>query len=60
MTDLYEIKAAVLAAKENSKLPVICTMTFEQNSRTFTGCSVSAMALTLSGLGVDAQGLTAH
>ncbi|NLK70789.1 MAG: dihydropteroate synthase [Clostridiales bacterium] len=57
MTDLYEIKAAVLAAKENSKLPVICTMTFEQNSRTFTGCSVSAMALTLSGLGVDAIGL---
>lgn len=57
MTDLYEIKAAVLAAKENSKLPVICTMTFEQNSRTFTGCSVSAMVLTLSGLGVDAIGL---
>ena len=48
MTDLYEIKAAVLAAKENSNLPIICTMTFEENGRTFTGCSVSAMALTLT------------
>lgn len=57
MTDLYELKAAVLAAKENSDLPVICTMTFEQNMRTFTGCSVSAMALTLEGLGADAIGV---
>ena len=56
MTDLYELKAAVLAAKENSDLPVICTMTFEQNGRTFTGCSCSAMALTLEGLGADAIG----
>ena len=43
MTDLYETKAAVLAAKENSDLPVFVTMTFEENGRTFTGCSVSAM-----------------
>lgn len=57
MTDLYEMKAALLAAKENSDLPVICTMTFEQNLRTFTGCSVSAMALTLEGLGADAIGV---
>lgn len=57
MTDLYELKAAVLAAKENTSLPVICTMTFEQNGRTFTGCDVSSMALTLSGLGVDALGI---
>ena len=57
MTDLYEVKAAVLAAKENSSLPIICTMTFEENGRTFTGCSVSAMALTLGGLGVDAIGV---
>ena len=54
MTDLYETKAAVLAAKENSDLPVFVTMTFEENGRTFTGCSVSAMCLTLCGLGVDA------
>lgn len=57
MTDLHEVKAAVLAAKENSNLPILCTMTFEENSRTFTGCSVSAMALTLEGLGVDAIGV---
>ena len=57
MTDLLETKAAVLAAKENSNLPVITTMTFEENKRTFTGCSVSAMCLTLEGLGVDAMGV---
>lgn len=57
MTDLYETKAAVLAAKENSNLPVLVTMTFEENGRTFTGCSVSAMCLTLCGLGVDALGV---
>ena len=57
MTDLHELKAAVLAAKENSDKPVITTMTFEQNMRTFTGCSVSAMAHTISGLGADAVGI---
>jgi len=57
MTDLLEAKAGVLAAKENSNLPVVCTMTFEMNMRTFTGCCVSSMALTLSGLGVDALGV---
>ena len=57
MTDLLELKAGVLAAKENSNIPILCTMTFEQNMRTFTGCSVSAMALTLEGLGVDAIGV---
>ena len=57
MTDLYETKAAVLAAKENSDLPVFVTMTFEENKRTFTGCSVSAMCLTMEGLGVDALGV---
>ena len=57
MSDLLELKAAVLAAKENSSLPIICTMTFEQNLRTFTGTSISAMALTIEGLGVDAIGV---
>lgn len=57
MTDLYELKSAVLCAKENSNLPIMCTMTFEENGRTFTGCSISAMALTLEGLGVDAIGV---
>ncbi len=57
MTDLYELKAAVLAARENSDKPILCTMTFEENMRTFTGCSISSMALTLNGLGVDAMGI---
>lgn len=57
MTDLYEMRAAVLAAKENSSLPVLCTMTFEENQRTFTGCCISSMAITLEALGVDAVGI---
>jgi len=56
MSDLYEVKAAVLAARENSTLPVWVTMTFEENGRTFVGTTVPAMGLTLSGLGVDAMG----
>ena len=57
MTDLYEVKAAVLAAKEHTTLPVFVTMTFEENGRTFTGCTVEAMAAVLEGLGVDAVGM---
>ena len=57
MTDLYEIKAAVLAAKENTDLPVFATMSFEENGRTFTGCTPASMAMTLEGLGVDALGI---
>lgn len=57
MTDLLEIKAGVLAAKENSDKPIICTMTFEANKRTFTGVCISSMVITLSGLGVDAIGV---
>lgn len=56
MSDLYEVKAAVLAAKENTGLPVWVTMTFEASGRTFLGTTVPAMGLTLSGLGVDAMG----
>ena len=56
-TDLLEVKSAVLAAKENSELPIMVTMTFEENLRTFTGCSVASMAITLSGLSVDALGV---
>lgn len=57
MTDLYEVKAGVLAAKENSDLPIMVSMTFESNHRTFAGCTVEAMAITLEGLGVDAVGI---
>ncbi len=57
MTDLYEVKAAVLAARENTKLPIWVTMSFEAGGRTFTGTLVSSMAATLDGLGVDAMGI---
>lgn len=56
MGDLREIKAGILAAKENSSLPVWATMTFEKSRRTFVGVSVPAMALTLDSLGVEAMG----
>ncbi|MGM9551126.1 MAG: homocysteine S-methyltransferase family protein [Clostridia bacterium] len=57
MTDLYEVKAAVLAVKENTNLPVFATMSFEKNGRTFSGTTPSACAITLTGLGVDAVGI---
>ena len=57
MMDLYEAKAAVLAAKENTNLPVICTMTFDENGRSFTGCLPEAMVATIEGLGVYALGV---
>ena len=57
MTDLYETKAALLAAKEATSLPVLVTMSFEADGRTFTGCTVASMAHTLEGLGADAIGL---
>ncbi len=56
-TDLLELKAGVLAAKENSDKPVVTSMTFERNGRTFAGVSVASAALTLEGLGVDALGV---
>lgn len=57
MSDLYEAKAAVLAAKENSDVPVFCTMTFTENKRTFTGTDPITMVAVLEGLGVDALGI---
>ena len=57
MMDLYEAKAAVLAAKENTNLPVFCTMTFDENGRSFTGCMPESMVATIEGLGVDAIGV---
>ena len=56
-TDLYELKAAVLAALENSSLPVFATMSFEESGKTFFGASVEPMAATLEGLGVSALGV---
>ncbi|WP_027631359.1 homocysteine S-methyltransferase family protein [Clostridium hydrogeniformans] len=57
MTDLLEAKAAVLAAKENSDIPVFVTMTFEKDGRTFSGTDILSMVITLEGLGVDALGI---
>jgi len=57
MTDLYEAKAALLAVKENTALPVLVTMSFEATGRTFTGCTLASMAHTLEGLGADAIGI---
>ncbi len=57
MTDLYEIKAALLAAKENASLPVFATMSFEENHRTFTGSTPESMVLILEGLGADVLGI---
>lgn len=56
-TDIYELKAAVLAAKENTNLPIFATMSFEENGRTFFGTSIESMILTLEGLGVNALGV---
>lgn len=57
MMDLYEAKAAVLAVKENTNLPVFCTMTFDEDGRSFTGCTPESMVATIGGLGVDAIGV---
>ena len=56
-TDLYELKAALLACKENSTLPVLASMSFEAGGRTFTGCTVESFAATARGLGADALGI---
>ena len=57
LNDLYEVKAAVLAAKENSSLPVFVTMTYDENGRLMTGGDVPAQTAMLEGLGVDAYGI---
>ncbi|MGX8834086.1 homocysteine S-methyltransferase family protein [Amedibacillus sp. YH-ame6] len=57
MSDLYEVKAAILAAKENTNLPIFVTMSFEADHRTFTGCTVASFALLAQRLGVDAIGI---
>jgi len=56
-SDLLEIKAAILAIKEHSELPIFATMSFEENQRTYSGTDPETMAVTLEGLGVDALGV---
>lgn len=57
MNDPYEMKAAVLAAKENSSLPVFATFVLDEKGKTVTGCEIHAMVALLEGLGVDALGV---
>lgn len=57
MIDSYETKAALLAAKENSTLPVFVTNTYEKNGTLLTGTSISGMIAMLEGLGADAVGM---
>jgi len=57
MSDTYEVKAALLAIKENTSLPVICTMTFDEKGCALTGADVTVMTALVEGLGADALGI---
>jgi 5-methyltetrahydrofolate--homocysteine methyltransferase len=57
ISDIYEAKAAVLAAKENTALPVFCTMTFQEDGRTFVGTDPVTAVMVLQGLGIEALGV---
>ena len=57
MSDTYEVKAAVLAAKENTSLPVFATMIFDDKGKLLTGGDVPSVVAMLEGLRVDALGL---
>ena len=56
-SDLYELKACILAIKENSNKPIFATMVFDNSMRTLTGTTPEIMVNTLEGLGVDALGI---
>ena len=57
MSDTYELKAAVLAAKENSTLPIMATVIFDKSKKMLTGASPQVVVSLLEGLGVDALGI---
>lgn len=57
LSDIYEAKAAILAVKENSDLPVFCTITFQQDGRTFIGTDPLTATVVLQSLGADALGV---
>ena len=57
MTDLAEMRAAVLAVKEQTRLPIFATMTFEADGRTFLGTPPEVAAVTLDALGADVIGI---
>lgn len=57
MSDLLEVKAVILAVKENTNLPVFAMMTFDKSGRTFTGCRPESFAIMAEGLGASAVGI---
>lgn len=57
MSDLLEVKAVMLAIKENTRLPIFAMMTFDKSGRTFTGCKPESFAITAEGLGASAIGI---
>ncbi len=57
MNDSYETKAAVIAAKENSSLPIFVTNVYDEGKKLMTGANPLAMIALLEGLGVDALGM---
>lgn len=57
MSDTYELKAAVLAAKENTNLPVTATVIFDERGKLLTGGDVPSVVALLEGLRVDALGI---
>lgn len=57
MSDTYELKAAVLAAKENTSLPVFATAIFDERRKLLTGADVPSVVALLEGLRVDALGI---
>ena len=57
MGDLYEIKAAVLAAKENTELPILVSMIFDEKGILLTGADIKTAVITLEALGVDGIGM---
>ncbi len=56
-TDLYELKASLLAVKDHCNLPIFATMSFEEGGRTFFGAGIDSMVMTLEGLGAAALGV---
>lgn len=57
MTDTYEMKAAILAVKENTRLPVFTTFSFDEKGKLLTGGGIACAVALLEGLGVDALGI---
>ena len=57
MSDTYELKAAVLAAKENTSLPVFATVIYDERKKLLTGADIPSVIAMLEGLRVDALGI---